>query len=198
MFFYLQAQKMFWRLLGEIQTGTLEQVYLSPLPSWVVAAVGRVLATSLETLVVVASLYAATELTVGVDLAWHPAVLIPAGFLVVASVGYSLAIGALTMAWKRIEMLNDLLILVVYFAAGVMVPLHDTPGWLVPIGRLLPITHPIEAARQILLDGHGLTLTSDGGLLPMLAVTAGWLAAGIFAFRAADRSVRGHGTLTRY
>ena len=38
MFFYFQAVKMFWRLLGEIQAGTIEQVYLSPLPSWLVAA----------------------------------------------------------------------------------------------------------------------------------------------------------------
>jgi ABC-2 type transport system permease protein len=38
MFFYFQAVKLFWRLLGEIQAGTIEQVYLSPLPSWLVAA----------------------------------------------------------------------------------------------------------------------------------------------------------------
>ncbi len=197
-FFYLQAQKLFWRLLGEIQTGTLEQVYLSPLPSWLVAAVGRVLATTLETMVVVVSLYAATELAIGVDLDWHPAVIVPAGFLIVGSIGYSLAVGALTMAWKRIEMLNDMLILVVYFAGGVMVPLDDTPGWLAVIGRLLPITHPIEASRSILLDGHGIALTGDGGLVWMVAVTAGWVAAGALAFHAADRIVRRDGTLTRY
>ena len=40
MFFYFQAVKLFWRLLGEIQSGTIEQVYLSPLPSWLVAAAG--------------------------------------------------------------------------------------------------------------------------------------------------------------
>jgi ABC-2 type transport system permease protein len=43
MFFYMQVIKLFWRLLGEIQSGTLEQVYLSPLPSWLVVAGGRVI-----------------------------------------------------------------------------------------------------------------------------------------------------------
>ena len=43
MFFYFQAVKLFWRLLGEIQSGTIEQVYLSPLPSWLVVAGGRVI-----------------------------------------------------------------------------------------------------------------------------------------------------------
>ncbi len=49
LFIYLQTAKLFWRLLGEIQAGTLEQVYLSPLPAWLVATAGRVLATVPET-----------------------------------------------------------------------------------------------------------------------------------------------------
>jgi ABC-2 type transport system permease protein len=32
--FYLQSSKLYWRLLAEIQSGTLEQVSLSSLPSW--------------------------------------------------------------------------------------------------------------------------------------------------------------------
>lgn len=75
-FFFLQAQKMFWRQVGEIQAGTLERVYLSPLPTWLLTAVGRILASILETLVVVGTLYTAVALTVGVDIAWAPAALI--------------------------------------------------------------------------------------------------------------------------
>jgi ABC-2 type transport system permease protein len=48
MFFYFQAVKLFWRLLAEIQAGTIEQVYLSPLPSWLAAA-GRLAAAPIET-----------------------------------------------------------------------------------------------------------------------------------------------------
>jgi hypothetical protein len=77
--------------------------YLSPLPSWVVAAAGRLLASLLETLAVVGSLYAVVALSVGVDLDWDPAVLAPVGFLIVGSVGLSLVIGALTLIWKRVE-----------------------------------------------------------------------------------------------
>lgn len=198
MFFFLQAQKMFWRLLGEIQAGTLEQVYLSPLPSWLLTAVGRVLASILETLVVVGSLYAAVTLTVGVDIAWHPAALIALAFLVVGSVGYSLAVGGLTLVWKRTEMLNDALVMVIFFAGGVMVALDDLPGWLAGIGRLLPVSHPIHALRSTLLDSQPLALTGDGGLLAMTAVAAAWFAGGALAFHLGDRRARRHGTLTRY
>src|SRR5579859_6735556 len=54
MVLYFQAVKLFWRLLAEIQSGTFEQIYLSPLPSWLVAAAGRVVAALIETLLVMA------------------------------------------------------------------------------------------------------------------------------------------------
>src|SRR5919106_787510 len=170
MFFYLQAQKFFWRQLGEIQAGTLEQVYLSPLPWWLLAAVGRVVASILETVVVVGTLYAVVALT----------------------------IGGLTLLWKRIEVLNDTLLIIVFFASGMMVALDDMPGWMAAVGRFLPVTHPIEATRSLLLDGDGLTLTGDGGLVWMAALAVGWFAAGVYAFHRAAQVVRRDGTLTRY
>lgn len=197
-FFFLQVQKYFWRQLGEIQAGTLEQVYLSPLPWWLLAAVGRSLASILETLFVVGTLYVVVTLTIGVDLDWHLAVLAPVALLLVGGFGYSLAIGGLTLLWKRVELLNDMLILIVFFLGAVIVSLDDMPAWMAAIGRLLPVTHPITAARHTLLDGHGLALTGDGGLLTMTAVAAAWVAAGVMAFNAASRRVRRDGTLTRY
>lgn len=198
MFFFLQVQKFFWRQLAEIQGGTLEQVYLSPLPWWVLAAVGRVLASVLETLLVVGVLYASVELAVGVDIDWRPLGLVPAVLLLVGAVGHSLIIGGLTLLWKRVELLNDMGLLVLFFLGGIFVPLDQMPGWMAALGRLLPVTHPIEAARAVLLDGEGLTLTGDGGLLWMTGLAAAWLAAGAFVFHRAAQIVRRDGTLTRY
>jgi ABC-2 type transport system permease protein len=74
---YLHMQTMFWRLLAEIQAGTLEQTYLSPLSSWVHVVGGRVLAAIAETTVVVAVMYAVTSLAVpsactGAPTPWYP------------------------------------------------------------------------------------------------------------------------------
>ena len=76
---------MFWRLLGELQTGTLEQVYLSPLPSMVIAAAGRVVAAIAETAVVVAAMELATDLVVDVNVHWRAEALLPLLFLVSAA-----------------------------------------------------------------------------------------------------------------
>lgn len=197
-FHYLQTQKLFWRLLGEIQTGTLEQVYLSPLPSWVIAAVGRVTANVAETAAVVAALYAGTRLAVPIALTWRVDALVPLASLVVVSVGYSLAIGGLTLRFKRLEILNDGLHMVVFFLGGAMVPLNQLPGWMAAIGRVLPITHPVEALRTTLVDGTGLSVAGDGGLAWLAATAAAWLLVGAVAFHLGDTAARRNGTLTRY
>lgn len=198
MFFFLQVQKFFWRQLGEIQGGTLEQVYLSPLPWWVLAAVGRVLASIIETFFVVGVMYISVSLTIGIDIDWRTVGLVPLAFLIVGAVGHSLIIGGLTLVWKRVEILNDMLLLILFFLGGMFIPLDDMPDWMAVIGRLLPITHPIEAGRAVLLDGDGLALTGDGGVLWMALLAAAWLAVGAAVFHRATQIVRRDGTLTRY
>ena len=130
-FFYLQTAKLFWRLLGEIQAGTLEQVYLSPLPTWLVATAGRVLATVVETLGVVAALYVVVYIIVPFHLTWRALAGFPLIFILAGSIGYSLIVGGLTLMWKRVELLNDLVISVMVILSGALVPPSTTcpPGW---------------------------------------------------------------------
>src|SRR6266542_2104494 len=139
-FFYFQAVKLFWRLLGEIQAGTIEQVYLSPLPSWLVAAAGRLVAALAETAVIVAALYAGVGLLVPLHIGRRPAAALPLLLLVIAVVGYSLLIGGLTLVWKRIEMLVEAQGIAVWVLSATALPLLAVPGWMATAGRLVPIT----------------------------------------------------------
>src|SRR5919197_167822 len=126
---YLHVQKMFWRLLAEIQAGTLEQTYLSPLPSWVHVVGGRVLAAIAETTVVVAVMYAVTSLVVRLGLHWRPDSLVPLAMLVTGAAGLALIVAGITLVWKRVQMLNDLVLLAVLFFSGPGPPLAGMAGW---------------------------------------------------------------------
>ena len=198
-FFYLQTVKLFWRLLGEIQTGTLEQVYLSPLPSWLVAAAGRVVAAVVETLIVVGALYLTVYLIVPFNVPWRLQALLPLAFVVAGGVGYSLIIGGLTLVWKRIEMINDLLLTIMMVFSGALVPLERMPGWMAAIGRLFPITHGIASLRAVLLNGRPVTaLGGDSGLLWMMGAAAAWFLAGALFFCWAEGIAKRQGSLGRY
>jgi ABC-2 type transport system permease protein len=193
---YLHVQKMFWRLLAEIQAGTLEQTYLSPLPSWVHVVGGRVLAAIAETTVVVAVMYGVTSLAVRLGLHWRPESLLPLALLVVGAVGLALVVAGITLVWKRIQMLNDLVLLSVLFFSGAVLPLAELPGWARTIGAPLFMTHTVAGLRTVMVDGRPLHLGGTGGIAWMLGTAAAWFIAGLIVFRACERIARRRGTLS--
>jgi ABC-2 type transport system permease protein len=197
-FAYLLVQKVFWRLLTEIQTGTLEQTYLSPVPPWVHIALGRPLASIVETAVVVGVMYGATSLVVPLDLAWRLEALVPLVGLTVGGVGLSLMVAGLALVWKRIEMLNDLVLMLIMFFSGAAMRLEVMPSWSQPIASSLFITHAVAGLRTVMLAGGPLALGGTGGLVWLAATAAGWFLAGVAVFKVCERTAQRRGALSHY
>jgi ABC-type polysaccharide/polyol phosphate export permease len=193
---YLHVQKMFWRLLAEIQAGTLEQTYLSPLPSWVHVVGGRILAAVAETTVVVAVMYAVTSLLVRLDLHWRLEALVPLALLVVGAAGLALIIAGITLVWKRIQMFNDLVLLAVLFFSGAVLPLDQMPMWADSVGAPLFMTHAIAGLRTVALDNQHLAASGTGGLAWTAGTATVWFAAGLTGFRVCERIARRRGSLS--
>jgi ABC-2 type transport system permease protein len=199
MFFYFQAVKLFWRLLGEIQAGTIEQVYLSPLPSWLVAAAGRLLAAILETLVLIGVTYGLVSAFVTLHFHWTAAALVPLAFLVITGVGYSLIIAGMTLLWKRIQLLQETFLLLVQIFAISALPLLTVPGWFTGIGRLFPVTSAVASLYGVLLGHRSVTgLWGTGGLVWVIVTAIAYLAAGIGTFRVLEHITKTRGTLGAY
>src|SRR5712692_11283115 len=197
-FFHMQTNRLFWGLLGEMQSGTLEQMYLSPLPSWL-------LTIGLEAAAVVEAAFSAIilslfiELVVQVPLPLDWAALLPLVLLVLGSVGYSLILGGLTLLFKRLEILKELFQIVVLIFGGVLVSLDHMPGWMATIARFLPLTPGVEVLRKLLLDQVELrTLAGDGTLLWLVGSAAAYLLLGIVIFRWCERIAKRRGTLGQY
>lgn len=199
MVFYFQAVKLFWRLLGEIQSGTLEQVYLSPLPSWLIVAGGRLVTALAEAIFVVAATYGIVSAFVPLRYAWSPAALLPVTLLIMTGFGYSLIIGGLTLIWKRIQVLQEgLLLLVMIFAISAL-PIFTVPRWFAGAGRAFPATGVVASLYGSLIGHRPVTaLWGTGGLVSVLTTTAAYLIAGIATFRFGDRQARIRGSLARY
>jgi ABC-2 type transport system permease protein len=198
-FFYMQVVKMFWRLLGEIQAGTIEQVYLSPLPSWLVAAAGRVVAAFLETLIVAAGTYGIVSVFVPVHIDWDAAAILPAVMVMIAAIGVSLIIAGATLVWKRIQLVNDTVLLMVMLFSASAVPLIDVPGWWADASHLFPLTDGVGSLYKALFTDQSVTTPwGIGGLVPLLITTVAYLAAGVLAFTLGERTAKRRGTLGRY
>jgi ABC-2 type transport system permease protein len=198
-FFYMQVVKMFWRLLGEIQAGTIEQVYLSPLPPWLVAAVGRVAAAVLETLFVAAATYGIVSAFVTIHLHWTAAALLPAVAIIIAAIGLSLIVAGATLVYKRIQIVNDTVLLMVMLFSASALPLIHVPGWWSAASHAFPVTDGVGSLYNTMLAHRPVTAAwGIGGLVPLLAISAAYLLAGIGTFILSERVAKNRGTLGRY
>jgi ABC-2 type transport system permease protein len=197
-FFHMQTNRLFWGLLGEMQSGTLEQMYLGPLPSWLLTIgleVASIVEAALSALLL--SLFIDVVVQVTIPLRWTA--LLPLVLLVLGSVGYSSILGGLTLLFKRLEILKEVFQVVVLIFGGVLVPLERMPGWVATIARFLPLTPGVDVLRKTLLNDVSLgALAGDGTLLWLVGSTMAYLVLGSVVFRWCERIAKRRGTLGQY
>lgn len=198
-FFYMQVVKMFWRLLAEIQSGTIEQVYLSPLPAWLVVAAGRVSAALIETVIVAAGTFAILAPFVEIRIGWTPAALLPAFMIMLAGIGVSLIIAGATLVWKRIQLVNDTVLTAVMLFSASAIPLIAVPDWWARASHFFPVTDGVGSLYRTLFTNQPVTDPwGICGLVWLITVSLAYLTAGIAAFSAGQRTAKRRGTLGRY
>src|SRR5713226_4927796 len=138
-FFHMQTNRLFWGLLGEMQSGTLEQMYLSPLPSWLLT-IGLQVASIVEAVISALVLSLFIELVVQVTLPLQWAALLPLAMLVLGGVGDSLILGRAPFLLQRLEILKEPVQSVVLRVGGQLGQLSHMPGWMAATERFLPPT----------------------------------------------------------
>ncbi|GAA1659782.1 hypothetical protein GCM10009830_00930 [Glycomyces endophyticus] len=201
-FIHEQVNRVFWGYLGDLQSGVLEQTYLTPLPSAAIV-LGRQVAAVLGALPVVGAILAtgciAVAVTGGtVPFAWS--VLVPAAAIAIGTCGLALVLCGLTLVYKRIESITQASVALYAIAGGTLVPLSELPAWAAAASRaLIPVAPGIEAAQAILLDGATLTDLGTGWGLGWILLQPLLLGAlGVLVFHRLERTAKARGTLGRY
>lgn len=96
---------------------------------------------------------------------------------VLSNTAFGMALGSIGLRARDVYFTSNLAYLVMLLVCGVNVPLSALPGWLAAIGRVLPLTHGIGAARRVVA---GASLADVGGLLATeLLIGLAW---GVVAF----------------
>jgi len=99
---------------------------------------------------------------------------------------FGLLLGSIGLRARDVFFASNLAYFLMLLFCGVNIPLSDLPGWMGAIGRVLPVTHGIEAARGV-AAGEGLgdvatPLLAELGIGAACAVAA----YGLFRFFEAD------------
>lgn len=150
-------------IAGERYQQTLAYILVSPagrLPLFL----GRALPVILNAMFVAAFslLVAGLIMRIDVPLPTWPAIALVIFISTFSCTGLGLVTAAIGLRVRETAVLNNILFGLLLIFTGANVPLDELPGWMAAIGDRVPLTHGIEAARQV-ADGAG--VGDVGGLL---------------------------------
>ncbi len=109
--------------------------------------------------------------------------------------GLGLVNAAIGLRVRETAVLSNVFVGLLLIFCGANVALSSLPGWMAGIGRALPLTHAIQAARAV---ASGSSLGSVSGLLGReAAIGAAYAVAGTLLLRWFELQSRRHATLER-
>jgi len=162
--------------------GTLPVLLATP-ANRLAVFLGRAVPYVGDGLIVSAFGFAASWLLLDFDppLASLPALAFVTLVSVVSCTAFGMMLGSIGLRARDVFFIGNTVVYVLLLFCGVNVPLDLLPDWMETIGRGLPLTHGIEAAREVVA---GASLSSVLGLVGReLAVGAVYGAAGYALFR---------------
>jgi ABC-2 type transport system permease protein len=189
---------MSWGLREETQTGTLEQMYMSPLPTGVLM-LGRSAASLLVSTLMVTVVGSLLALILGVHLPITWAALPVFALTMIGLYGFAFVLAGATLVFKQVEALANMIQNLLLFLNGALLPVDRLPGWLEAIARTLPTTQGIIVLRQVVLDGRTLAqVWQEGSLVWLVVHTAFYFGVGWFFFKWCEKKAREQGVLGQY
>ena len=176
----------------EAQTGTLEQLFLSPFGAWRVFLT-RAIANLILNLVLMLSILFLTILLTGRHLSFPPSLLLPFITVILGAYGLAFIMGALALLFKRIQQLLGLFQFVLLFL--IITPTETWTGSLRILRLLLPMTLGAGELRDLMARNQSLDWSTFA-----LALLNGvvYLVCGLVIFRACERKAKLQGLLSGY
>lgn len=192
------VSNMSWALMNEAQTGTLEQMYMSPVSTQLIL-LGRsfasLVAATAQMMIVVVITLLIFQVSLPLSLSIVPVLLIT----IVGLLGFGYLVGGLTLIFKQVGPIANILQNFLLIGNGTFLPVSMMPAWLSAVALALPTTYGIVLMRRVMLDGEALmVLVSDGSLMWLTVQSIGYFIAGWFIYQFCENRARNQGTLGQY
>ncbi len=189
---------MSWSLMNEAQSGTLEQMYMSPAPSQLIV-LGRSLSSLVSATIQLIVMLAVLLPLSGVRFTFTLDALVVLLITLVGLLGFGYLMGGLTLIFKQIGPLANIIQNLTLIANGTFLPVALMPAWLAFAAKLIPSTLGIIALREAVLEGQTLAdLAASGSLWVLTAHSLLFFVFGWFLFAVCERIARRRGSLGQY
>jgi ABC-2 type transport system permease protein len=169
-------------IANERQFGTLQPLLATP-ASRIALFVGRGLPVVFNGLVVSTFGFVVGVLFLDFELGWSelPALAVVVVVTVSSCTALGMLLGSIGLRARDVFFASNLVYYLMLLVCGVNIPVEELPGWLEAVSRSVPLTHGIEAAREV---ARGASLGDVGGLVVTeLAIGVAYTVAAFALFR---------------
>jgi ABC-2 type transport system permease protein len=200
---YMIVSNAFWILLligfnsmagelaGEAMRGTLEQVYMSPVPAWKIILT-RAISTLGQTMMIVVVVVTLGMLTSGQWLSFSlPTALLVAVPTLTAVLGIGFMSAGLALVFKQIQSFLQI-------SQFILLGLAFTPLSAFPLLELAPAVKGLDLIRRIMVDDLTLAGISTMEWLSLTANAAFYFGLGLLVYRLLERRALDRGLLGKY
>ncbi len=180
-----------WEITTEATRGTLEQLYMSPVPTWRILF-ARMVGEVLANLVVLFLVMALAMLTARQWLVFDLATLLPLFLLtILGMIGVGFLVAGLALVYKQIQAFLQIAQFI--FMAMVAMPV-TLSLWL----EALPVLRGATMIRRAMTEGVSLLGFTGFEWLLLGLNSVLWLGLGVVVYRAAERRAMNRGLLGQY
>jgi len=164
------------------KSGFLKRLHATPLTAFEFLS-AQVLSRLLLILVVTAILYAGISAIIGFHSAGSVLLLIVLAIVgALSMIALGLTIAARFSSEELVGGLLNVLTWPMMLLSGIWFSLEGSPRWVQWVAHIFPLTHVLDAARAVMLDGAGLAQIAPN-LLFLAATALAFLAFGAWSFR---------------
>jgi ABC-2 type transport system permease protein len=180
-----------WELTNEATSGTLEQLYMSPVPTWFIL-LSRMIGTVLVNIVIMAVVLFLSMLTAGQWLSFDVLTLIPLFILLlIGMLGIGFMVAGLALIYKQINALLQIAQFAFFALVSVPVTLSQ---WL----EFLPIIRGSSMIRDAMTEGKRLFDFGANDWLLLSVNATVYFIAGVLIYKLAERRAMSMGLLGKY
>lgn len=178
--------------------GTLEAVFVSPMPRWVIVGGMAMHSTMHQGLIIAIQLI---FLNVIFRLVFNISGALPSllvvGLMMIALYGVGTMMAALALIFKEGWIVSEILSSIINVITPVAYPLAILPVFLQKAALLFPTTYGIITLRHFLI-GEKLPFSVASSFMRLAGLTVFWVCFGLIIFAIVDRKTRREGTLGHY
>lgn len=176
----------------ESQTGTLEQLFISPFGAVVIFFMRAIADLVIQLILIVIILFILIALT-GSRIAFPPILILPLLTIILGAYGLSFLMGSLALLLKRVQQVLGIFQFALLFVLAT--PTEEWTGWGQVARWLIPMTGGAGLLRDLMARGKGLNGLEFGFAL---ANGFAFLAIGLAVFHFCEQRVKRQGNLGGY